>query len=314
MSNAINVFGGVDLEKAGLKKSRELVRRQLDYAVGNFKKSFLTIGYLAAMASGLVPKIDGFSSYVIWENCRLSIVDYLMQRYNFKKTSVYAAIDCYKQFCISTSPGVFALKEAYADYSQSQLVELLPMSAEERKKVSPDMSVRDIRKLKQSLKPTKPDKVLPPVQDPPAVSDASETFSGRPENPAPVSPAPTVCAATEPPAASTVQKTVLTTDKTRKEWIRAYEKWGVWIDVPDLNMKYYRYNVDRKTAFIVTEVTSKPQPWNPSGKSVYWHLCGLDKDGKPNNFTPGGCALSVLTDYLQRNKVAVTVYESCRRA
>lgn len=314
MSNAINVFGGVDFEKAGFFKSRELVRCQLDYAVGNFKTSFLIIGYLAAMASGLVPKIDGFSSYVIWENCTLSIVDYLMQRYNFKKSSVYAAIDCYKQFCVSTSPGVFALKEAYADYSQSQLVELLPMSAEERKKVSPDMSVRDIRKLKQSLKLAKPSKVLPPVQDLPAASDASETFSGRPENPAPVSSAPTVCTATETPAASTVQKKVLTNDKTRKEWIRAYEKWGVWIDVPDLNMKYYRYNVDRKTAFIVTEVTSKPQTWNPSGKRVYWHLCDLDKGGKPNNFIPGGCALSVLTDYLQKHKVAVTVYESCRRA
>ena len=305
MSNAINVFGGVDLEKAGFKESRELVRCQLDYAVGNFKKSFLIIGYLAAMASGLVPKIDGFSSYVIWENCTLSIVDYLMQRYNFKKSSVYAAIDCYKQFCVSTSPGVFQLKDAYADYSQSQLVELLPMSAEERKKVSPDMSVRDIRKLKQSLKPAKREDI--PVAS--IVGRLRNIVSGRPENPVPVSPVPTVCAASVTPAAPTVRKKVLTNDKTRKEWIRAYEKWGVWIDVPDLNMKYYRYNVDSKTAFIVAEVTSKPQTWNPSGKSVYWHLCDLDKDGKPNNFTPGGCALSVLTDYLQKHKVAVTVNE-----
>jgi len=133
------------------------VKRSLDWCANNLRNDFLVIGFLAGMDTGAVPKPDDFSTDVSWHECTLSITDYLVYRYKLQKSTIRTAIDCYKQFGDLESPGTFRLKDDYADYSLFQLVELLPMSAEEREKVSPDMSVREIRKLKKSLKAAKTD-------------------------------------------------------------------------------------------------------------------------------------------------------------
>lgn len=44
------------------------------------------------------------------------------------------------------------LSDSFKDYSYTQLCEMLPLSPEDRKKVKPDMTVKQIRELKKSLK------------------------------------------------------------------------------------------------------------------------------------------------------------------
>ena len=39
--------------------------------------------------------------------------------------------------------------------------------------------------------------------------------------------------------------------KAREEWLRNYESWGVWIDMPELQMKYYRCNFANGCSLIV---------------------------------------------------------------
>lgn len=39
----------------------------------------------------------------------------------------------------------------------------------------------------------------------------------------------------------------------RKEWLDNYKTWGVWLDVPQVSKRYYRYNFVNGAAVIVEE-------------------------------------------------------------
>lgn len=57
------------------------------------------------------------------------------------------------------------LDEKYQAYSYSQLSEMLPLSYEQMKHISPDMTIKEIRDYKKSLKVAKPDKQPPSFID-----------------------------------------------------------------------------------------------------------------------------------------------------
>ena len=95
----------------------------------------------------------------------------------------------------------------------------------------------------------------------------------------------------------------LTNDKQRKEWLHNYEKWGVWLDVVPLDMKYYRYDFGNGDYVIVTVQKLAPMSYNKEGKHEYYSL--VRKNGYPSQFNPGGNAQSMITDYLREQKIAV---------
>lgn len=78
------------------------------------------------------------------------------------KGAVSRCINVYRQFNASndvtfhgsnkTVGCAMDLSERWKDYSYTQLCEMLPLSEEDRKKVKPDMTVRDIREFKKTLK------------------------------------------------------------------------------------------------------------------------------------------------------------------
>ena len=78
------------------------------------------------------------------------------------KGAVSRCINVYLQFNASHDVKVGAgcksigcamdLSERWDNYSYTQLCEMLPLSEEDRKKVTPDMTVRQIRELKKNLK------------------------------------------------------------------------------------------------------------------------------------------------------------------
>lgn len=57
------------------------------------------------------------------------------------------------------------LDDKYQDYSYSQLSEMLPLTQEQMLHVNPDMTIKEIRDYKKSLKVAKPDKQLPSFID-----------------------------------------------------------------------------------------------------------------------------------------------------
>ena len=48
-------------------------------------------------------------------------------------------------------------------------------------------------------------------------------------------------------------KLYLKNAKERKEWLEKYQSWGVWLDVPEVSKKFYRYDFENGDSLIVEE-------------------------------------------------------------
>lgn len=92
----------------------------------------------------------------------LTLEEFCDVNLSMDKGAVSRCINVYKQFNASsdvtfhgankTVGCAMDLSERWKDYSYTQLCEMLPLSEEERKKVTPDMTVKDIREFKKTLK------------------------------------------------------------------------------------------------------------------------------------------------------------------
>lgn len=74
------------------------------------------------------------------------IYRYVFVRFGLKKTSTFNLVSIARKFAT-----LGELDKPWKEFSYSQLVEMLPMSDEDRKKVTSDMSVKQIRELKNTL-------------------------------------------------------------------------------------------------------------------------------------------------------------------
>ena len=182
------------------------------------------------------------------------------------------------------------------------------------------MTIKQIREIKKQVLPKKEKKssslgsvvagLEKIIHSPSEVKDPNQTVlvvddnSGRPENSAPEKKDPIVIEAQEPQLSSKLVS--LTNDKQRKEWLHNYEKWGVWLDVPPLKMKYYRYDFGNGDYCIVT-VQEIPKKSYNDGKQVLYSL--VRPKSYPDTFHPGGNAQSMITDYLRETKTAVMQYQ-----
>jgi hypothetical protein len=82
-----------------------------------------------------------------------NIYEYAYQAFGFKRTSVKNMISVYQNYC--ERERFAALKKEYELFSYSQLVEMLSLSPENRKRITPDMTVSQIRSFKAMLEQNK---------------------------------------------------------------------------------------------------------------------------------------------------------------
>ena len=292
--------------KVSYNRKQYIVETCMDKAVTGVKQNFLLMGFLADYGINK----DGPHFYHTSPHCEETFLEFVRIKFQVEKSTIYAAMKCFQNFCTKSEKTGFALKPEYQDFSQSQLVEMLPLSVDQRKNVKPYMTVKYIRELKKSLLPPKPKmaedvygsgskllKELGIVKD---ISSDAE-FSGRLETPDQEPKEPIVVEAKQPAMSS--QMVVLTNEKQRKEWLHDYQKWGVWMDVPALEMKYYRYDFGNGDYVIVTEQTVPVDKFYKDGKIIYYSL--VKPNGYPSFFKPGGNAQSLITDYLQETKIPV---------
>ncbi len=83
-----------------------------------------------------------------WGNVRpVHFFEYCEEMFGLDKTQVSRCMNVVDEF----GDQAFGFKKEWQDYSYSQLVELLPLTPEQRKEVKPDWSVKRIREYKKSL-------------------------------------------------------------------------------------------------------------------------------------------------------------------
>ncbi len=249
-----------------------VLENDLREAVQAIGENFLKIG------ASLV-EIDNHYLYTVkWEYG--NIADYAEGVLGLKRSTAFNLMKVCREYCGGSS----ILNSRWEGYSYSQLVEMLPLSDAERRKITPEMTVKAIREYRQHLTEEKEkqesfskiqtsgqncekteakNNILPGRTDclSEGDSEVSEGAIGRAQaSRETVIIAPT--AEVIEPAPREIRTDCwdpetgleLKNDKAREEWLNNYADWGLWIEVPELKLRYYRYRFpEQKVWFVVTE-------------------------------------------------------------
>lgn len=111
----------------------------------------------------------------------ITLEEFCDKNLGLDKSAVSRCINVYRAFNVSNSSiyknGIISkgaaieLDPQWKDYSYTQLCEMLPLTPDQRKDISPDMSVKQIREYKKRLKPKK--EILPVASTQPDEFDYS---------------------------------------------------------------------------------------------------------------------------------------------
>lgn len=142
MSSEINaVYKSVEVVDGCLE-----LTNKIKGALYQVAHNFVYIGFLLA-------ECNDYQTYKEWGYN--SIYEYALDQFNFKKSSVNNFINVCKTFSSNWSnqghnlPYSMVMKDGYADFNYSQLVEMLSMSEKQRSQVTPEMTIKQIRELKK---------------------------------------------------------------------------------------------------------------------------------------------------------------------
>lgn len=118
-----------------------------------------------------------------------------------------------------------SLKSEYDQYLYSQLTEMLPLSDEQLKLVHPGMTIQEIRAIKKTSKKV--------VQTSGQNVENSETLINK----------------------GVGNFLTLKNDTDRLDFLKMYKCWGVWLELPEVNLKFYKCDLDNGDFIVVTEDT-----------------------------------------------------------
>lgn len=107
--------------------------------------------------------LDEFERYKYYEDFGfLTLEDFCDKNLGLDKSAVSRCINVYREFNasnyvvykngIKSTGAAIELGEQWQDYSYTQLCEMLPLNPEQRKDIKPDMTVKEIREYKKTLK------------------------------------------------------------------------------------------------------------------------------------------------------------------
>lgn len=102
--------------------------------------------------------------------------------------------------------------------------------------------------------------------------------------------------------------------KEREQFVKNYKAWGVWKEIPELNIKLYRYDFNNGDCIIVTEFIRSKSAYLSEREDQKYHLV-LTKETPYKStygqcydyYEPSGCCLGTIIDYLTqlRNEIEV---------
>lgn len=124
-----------------------------------------TLRYSAKAVVGLGFLLRRMAEQKLWAECYDSFDDYLREELHMDYTMASRFIGINKKY--SADGNSLEPNPRWADYSQAVLIEMLSMPPELEEKVTPDMTVRQVRELKRQAREamTKPKKEAGPVKE-----------------------------------------------------------------------------------------------------------------------------------------------------
>lgn len=196
----------------------EQTTEEIKTCIKNIRQKFFTLGVKLSDIKNS-EEIKTVFNWKLGRECK-NIYEYAEQEFKLSKTTTFNLIGIVERFGNLKS----SLKKEYEPYVYSQLCEMLPLTSEQLDLVSPDMSKREIRALKKvGLKQTS--EVVQPAEQNSEVEEKAADPLGY----------------------------YLKNDEQRLDFIRNYTRWRVWLQVPELNLKFYRCDLNNGDYLLVTE-------------------------------------------------------------
>ena len=262
-----------------MRDSVEIIREELLKT----KKSFIKIGwYLKHIQKCNLYSEDGYQN----------IYDFAFDKFNLTQPTATRFMQVCEEF--SKDHDSPELDDKYADYSVSQLFEMLPMTEEQKEKVTPATTVRQMRqikkndqvKVKENKEPVIPEEIIPgqtsiekdfPEYMPnnnddseiytTSYKDGEEYIEGEYQE------------IKEKVQDQWSELMALKNNDQRKAWLAQYKKWGLWYYDGHIDVNYYKYDFPDGSRLIVTEYPQRYCYWKKEQEDQYYfHL--LEKKSK----------------------------------
>ena len=177
-------------------------------------------------------------AYYLMEMCEDDLHDgiysYCAETFGFSKTTTFNLLTIAKTFGDDNK----GLKEEYKGFGLSQLVEMSTVPQKFHKYFNSAMTIKEMRELKlgQSVYVYVDGKSLEYKIPTSELFAPSQNISSTKTDPATVTKAEVVRAAPKIIGLSNNFRN----DDERKKFLDEYEKWLLWIDIPELTLKIYR--------------------------------------------------------------------------
>lgn len=237
-SGAFEEVGIVSMGNIGYRDSVDIIRKELD----NIKQSFLAVGWhLKHIKDRGLYKEDGYTN----------IYDFAGDKFHMSQSNVSRYINLCERF--SAGNGSPRLDERFAGFDYSQLTEMLPMKPEEQEKVTPDMTVRQIREMKKKIKK----QVLEDVPEENGLKEYATSHTGD------VIEIPVIAEGKQQ------EMPGLDSDGTREQWLRNVEAWGLWYEDPNIQARYYKYDFSDRSRLIAVKYRYTCPPFMLKDMSQY---------------------------------------------
>lgn len=325
---AINPFNVKDLGKTILFDPNEMGYRDSVDVIKEesvkIQKSFVKIGwYLKHIQDNELYREDGYAN----------ISECAAEQFGYSQSTVSRFIGICEKF--SKNHNSPELDEKYAGFDKSHMIEMLPMSLEQLEEVKPDMTVRQIRDLKERAKEKATDtkkvdkaeeSAIPgqtsieedfpeymPEPDEMEVSDTQDNYatSHREQG---LDAAEEAAKAEEGnivdgiykklamPMQETIQPKLplLKNNDERKSWLRKYQDWGLWYQDENIDVNYYKFDFDDGSRLIVTEYPQRLHVWSNEWADEYFFHLLENRNGCDKSFRHEQTCETYLIDFLKR--------------
>lgn len=236
-----------------LRKERELAQASYGYIrqdIADIKSRYIALGF--HLDEALTMKYyEDFGYTDFYEFCE--------KNFRMEKTAVSRSINMWKAFAAydeNSYSRKLWVDEKYSAYNYSQLCEMLPLNEKERKRITPDMTVKEIREKKKTWKQKDASEKqgTSSVATSQPESTESETGIRKVENTQPELP-------------------VFKNNNQRKEWLNDYRKWGLWYKDEHIDVNYYKYDFPDGSRLIVAEYPQRERYWTKDKSDEYFfHL------------------------------------------
>lgn len=195
--------------------------------------------------------------------------------FGFSKSTTINMIAVAKRFgdCMTS------LKPEYGRFNYSCLCEMLPLTDEQLKLCTPEMTVQEIRALRKTNK------------------ESDQTSGQNVDN----SKIPYGCCVL-----------ALKNDKERIEFLRQYKTWGKWLSLPELGLNFYKCDLTNGDFIVATENVgfSNDKKISPFS-SVKYCIVRQGTAVGPYGYDSYGMSTTNILDYIKSSKVKFIVSVDC---